>query len=134
MRLNSEHVSAEEIEGELIAINFSTGKYFALQGTALEVWNALLAGLTARDIASLQEGRPGFSKEAGEAEIALFINKLVDENLLISGSPEPSRARPAKVSAPWSAPVAEEFDDMASLLALDPVVDLALEGWPQAPG
>lgn len=133
MRLNSEHISAEEIDGELIAINFSTGKYFSLQGTAIEVWNALLAGLSAQDIVTLQEGRCDFSKEYGATEIASFINQLTDEKLLIDGSPEILQPKRAKAVTPWSAPVLEEFDDMTSLLALDPVVDLALEGWPEAP-
>ena len=130
MKVNDLDVSAEEIDGELIAVNFLTGKYFALEGTAIEIWNALALGHEPDAIIAAQSGRAGFEPERGAQEIREFIVQLQDEDMFVPGGP--AAAGPVVVGATdWSVPLLEEYDDMAALLKLDPVVDVAQVGWPQ---
>ena len=129
MRLNEEHVSAEEIDGDLLVINFATGRYFVMQDTAIEIWNALLAGADAQTYIAAQRDRPGFAG-AGEEQVHAFATQLMEEALLL-----PGRSRNVKLgtaATPWIPPQLELFEDMEALLKLDPVVDIAQEGWPQA--
>lgn len=133
MRLNDEHVSAEEIDGELIAINFTTGKYFAMQDSATEIWNALLAGHDVDAIVAAQEGRSGFVNGEAAPQIRAFVDRLVAEELLQPGKTV-AVAPLLPGTGPWQMPELEEFEDMAAILKLDPVVDLEQAGWPQAGG
>tara|TARA_A100001391_G_scaffold48774_4_gene29051 strand:+ start:42903 stop:43301 length:399 start_codon:yes stop_codon:yes gene_type:complete len=130
MKINENDISAEEIDGELIAINFDTGKYFALEGTAIEIWNALAAGHEVEAIVQSQSGRSGFSAEAGASAIRTFVEQLREEKLFLDGGKVATEALVAGDDA-WHAPLLTEFDDMAAMLKLDPVMDVGEVGWPE---
>lgn len=133
MRINDENVSAEEVDGELIAINFATGRYFAMQGVAIEIWNWLMAGQNVEQIVAAQTGRAGFDPAMSPQRLQAFVDRLLAEELVVPAA-SPSRTSPsAAPDTPWLDPVLEEFDDMAAMLKLDPVIDIAVDGWPAAP-
>ena len=130
MKINENDISAEEIDGELIAINFDTGKYFALEGTAIEMWDALAAGHTIEAIVAAQSGRAGFNPETGAAEVAAFVDQLREEKLFLDGGKAATEVLVAGSEA-WQTPQLTEFDDMAAMLKLDPVMDVGQVGWPE---
>ncbi|WAC25128.1 PqqD family protein [Blastomonas sp. SL216] len=133
MRINDENVSAEDVDGELIAINFATGRYFAMQGVALEIWNWLLAGQNVEQIVAAQTGRAGFDPATAPQRLQAFVDQLLAEGLIIADVSGGRSAVAGPAATPWHDPVLEEFDDMAAMLKLDPVIDIAVDGWPAAP-
>lgn len=78
-------VSGVEIDGEVVLMNFQTGKYLGLDGVASEVWrrlaapvrvDALCAGLCAHF-----EGDPATI----EREVLAFIGRLAELKLIRNG-------------------------------------------------
>jgi Coenzyme PQQ synthesis protein D (PqqD) len=127
--LNSTRVAYEDVEGEIIAINYSTGAYFNLSGTAAETWRLLLAGHSRDSLASAY-AQHADDPVAVRAQVESFIASLVEAELLVPLQTEPLDEPPA-VGA-FLAPVLEKFEDMAKLIQLDPIHEVSDRGWPYA--
>lgn len=128
--LNEAEACSEEIDGEVIIINLTTGCYYSLGGSAATVWPLALAGYTAAEMAvHFMPVAP--DPQAVEAQIAAFLEYLCAEGLLlatdaVAHGDVPGLAAPAS----FSAPVAEKFTDMQELLLVDPIHEVAEAGWP----
>ena len=138
VRLSGPHVVAEEIEGEVIAVNLDTGAYYSFRDSASVVWQQLLAG----------EGRPGAivdelsarfigTREEIERAVFVFLRTIEDEGLIAppeispgfasrDGDPPPSQA----VRSPFRAPVFEKYTDMQEFLLVDPIHEVDVSDWP----
>ena len=96
-------------DGEAVLVNLRTGRYYALDAAATEVWRAVVAG------EPLPEGS------------GAFAHRLVEEELAVSDGalPEPD----------GEGPTMQVFTDMADILLLDPIhdVDYDASGWPSRP-
>jgi hypothetical protein len=132
-RLNHPPVVAEMIEGEGVAIDLKSGRYFSLLGPAAEIWRCLLAGYSVSEIL-VAAGNPG-DAEAGS--LRRFIEKLLGEGLICSHD-EAAPAQPLAPVEPWGAEAleVESFNDMQDMLTLDPIHEIDDDfGWPRpAPG
>jgi hypothetical protein len=106
---NRPDVLDEVFDGEAVLVNLRTGRYYALDARATDVWRAVVAG------EPLPPGTEGFA------------GRLVDEQLAVSDErfPEPDA----------DGPVLEVFTDMQDILLLDPIhdVDYDAAGWPSRP-
>jgi hypothetical protein len=123
--------SAEEFDGELVAINLGTGIYFSIKEAGAAIWNDLNAGHSVEAIQALAATRADMS-----AAITTFVQQLVENGLMVHAeqsvtpSGEPSFAAFAGGN---ELPELESFGDMQSLLLLDPVHEVDAEiGWPVA--
>lgn len=126
------HCSADDFDGEIVAINLETGIYYSVKDAAASVWHDLLAGHSVEALIDVAQGN---------AELQAAIGRFADE-LLASGLMRPSTAarssgQPAQIISfqpAMAAPVLESFGDMQDLLLLDPVHEVDEEmGWPSSP-
>jgi hypothetical protein len=135
--VNSPHVISETVGGETIIVNLASGHYFSLQGTAVDVWQALERGETAETMVLELEQR----YEAGDGEIDAAVRKLLydfvaaelvveDGNGSGSGTFTPSQHVAERV--PFVAPSLATFTDMQDIILLDPVHEVDTRGWPHA--
>jgi len=141
IRVNSPHVISEHIDGETVMINLKTGAYYNLNASGARVW-----ALLPRDGSVAGNDVVAFLHEQGENEpglayeVAAFLDRLLDEELVVTvdesrsqGAPSPGSALPQTASDHWEAPSLTRFDDMQDLLLLDPVHEVDAQGWPHLP-
>lgn len=136
-RVNSPQVISETVGGETIIVNLTRGHYFSLQGTAVDVWQALERGEAPETIVVELEQR----YEAGDGEIGAAVNKLIEDFLaaelvVADGDGAPTAAAPLAEAAaervPFVTPSFSAFTDMQDIILLDPVHEVDTRGWPHA--
>lgn len=127
-RVNAPSVVAEEVEGEVIAINLATGAYYSMQGWSAWAWSALAAGVPVDDVAA----------KVPEANVvAGFLTDLLDERLLApvgddTVAPDSEASIPSPPVDAFEGLLVERHTDMADLILLDPVHDVDPDkGWPR---
>jgi hypothetical protein len=133
--VNSPQVISETVGGETIIVNLASGHYFSLQGTAVEVWQALERGEAVETIVLELEQR----YEAADGEIVAAVQKLLDDfaaaELLVAdgnGTGTVTRAPSQDVGerVPFVSPSFTTFTDMQDIILLDPVHEVDTRGWP----
>lgn len=126
------HCSADDFDGEIVAINLDTGVYYSVKDSAALIWHDLVDG---HSIEALLKAVHGNSEV--QAATTIFIDELVASGLMRVAPAPAAPANPSRVAAAagsMSAPVLEPFGDMQDLLLLDPVHDIDEEmGWPNSP-
>lgn len=137
-RVNGPHVISETVGGETIVVNLTSGHYFSLEGTAVDVWQGLERGDAVESIVLELESR----YEAQYEEIGAAVEKLLHDffgaELIVAegnGAVEP-RLSPSQDSgqrAPFVTPSFTTFTDMQDIILLDPVHEVDARGWPHAP-
>ncbi|RYD98824.1 MAG: PqqD family protein [Sphingomonadales bacterium] len=123
-------VSYEDLDGEIIAIDFQSGAYYSLAGSAAEIWRHALAG---SGRSAIVEGAAAASSDPDRARLS--ASAFLDELLALSLIRETSQGgyRPAEFPA-FDAPKIEKFEDMAELIKLDPIHEVTDAGWPHVSG
>lgn len=145
-RVRGPQAIAQEIDGEVIAIDLGTGNYYSLRGSAAAIWAGIERGAKVDSIAADLQGR--FLVEDGAAIEAVrsFVADLVRERLIEPASANgdgdaDGTGNAAELDAPtesvpgkrrqFDAPLLEKFDDMQELILLDPVHEVdGGAGWP----
>jgi hypothetical protein len=138
LRINSENVVHETIDGEVIIIDLSSGSYFSLSGSGPAIWEALGGGgATAAEVGESL----GYRYEAPAEEIASAVSGLLDElgsNNLIASAETASKVGPGPAPGagrePFVAPKFERYNDMRDYFLLDPIHEVGPEGWPKPAG
>ncbi|MFP3907091.1 MAG: hypothetical protein ACLFRV_14355 [Acidimicrobiales bacterium] len=130
-RLNAPAVAAEELDGEVIAINMSTGVYYSMTGWSAWAWSALTSGMAPTEVGAILSDH---GAQDGQTAAAGFADELVDERLVVERAPgvvpDPGPAGPP--DAPVDDLVLQRFTDMEDLILLDPVHDVdTTAGWPR---
>lgn len=142
--IDAGRVMWEELDGETVIVDLSSGRYHAASGTALSIWSALAAGATVEEIIGALRVRHPRTPDDAEAAVTAFIGELVGAGLVIADPqgphdpPDPTPSAPAQLRQddtsggdPWQPPRLESYDDLEDLLLLDPVHDVSVQGWPQ---
>ena len=83
LRINSENVVHETIEGEVIVIDLSSGSYFSLSGSAPEVWEMLAGGVTAAEASATLEARYETDPGTIGSGVEELLGKLVEARLVV---------------------------------------------------
>lgn len=134
-QLNVQSIVAEELDGEVIAIDMSSGVYYSMSGWAAWVWSALAAGATPTEVASiLSERASTHAASDSEEAVEAFLDQLRSEGLLAERgedrAPDPLPDTPAGADAGDLR--VERYTDMEDLILLDPVHDVdTAAGWPK---
>jgi coenzyme PQQ synthesis protein D (PqqD) len=131
-------VTHEVIDGEAVIVNLDSGAYYSLEKSGATIWSLIeercdlpsIAGAVAR----AYRGDAGAIRDA----ITELVSQLQAEQLIVLDERGPSSpVRPAATpSAPpadlpsFEAPILHKFTDMQELLALDPIHDVDVGGWP----
>ncbi|WPB82956.1 PqqD family protein [Sediminicoccus rosea] len=130
---NAAVVASEQFDGELVVIQFDTGRYFSLSGMAMPAWQLLQSPVT-RDamLFALSQAAGDTAPEPAElaSQLDALIEQLVAEALLI----EAEAPGIAAVIEPfnYAAPRVDIYSDLADLVSLDPIHDVdAMMGWPR---
>lgn len=135
VRLVLENLSLERLDGEVIAIDFSTGKYASFVGPSADLIWLIQAGVPReRWFESLSELFPTMVDEgAFDGEVTVFLEELGSHGLIANGesSVEAFDSLPSDYQrTAWSTPVFAVEDDLADLLVIDPIHDVSGDGWP----
>ena len=135
--MNDSDIVCEIIENEVIIANIKTGNYYSINGIGKNIWQLIQIGLQNEEIsAKLAEHYPTKNTEEIKTTINNFINKLQEEELILS----PKNYQYDKdlhtdiinnLPANFSNPELEKFTDMQALLQLDPIHEVNItDGWP----
>ena len=127
------HCSADDFDGEIVAINLDTGIYYSVKDSAALVWHDLVDGHSVEALLEVVQGKP-----ETHAALAQFADALLTSGLMRPSNAAREPAGPARIASAFpamEAPVLEPFGDMQDLLLLDPVHEVDEEmGWPNTPG
>lgn len=120
----------QNIDGEVIVIHMTSGKYYSLTGAAAVIWESLAKPHSVASLAGLFADLPA----DGRSAIASVLDRLVAENLVQVCADTPGSVSTVLDSvAPWQHPVVEAYNDMQDLLLADPIHDVDEHGWPSLP-
>jgi hypothetical protein len=138
-RIRENGVTHENIDGEVIAVDLTTGCYFSLTGVAAEVWTMLSTPAPVDGIAAALRARYPDCPADAERHVAAFLADLERRGLVsrtaeTAISPRPAPAAEATPPGPYAPPGIEAFEDLKDLLELDPIHDVGEDGWPNAAG
>jgi hypothetical protein len=125
---------SEVIDGELVVMNLATGNYFSGTGVGAVFWSCFERALPKE--AMLSEVMASFDVDCSrlEADLAEFTQTLLGHGLIRRGpAASAPAAMPAVVRQAYAPPVLTLYTDMKDLLMLDPIHDVAEEGWPMRP-
>jgi Coenzyme PQQ synthesis protein D (PqqD) len=119
----------ETIDGETILIDAETGHLLLLTGFAAVLWSHLVGGTSSEALACAVDARFG----ADAADITRsFIQELRAAEIIV---PTTDVGSAAAAPLPWpecfAAPVFERYDDIANIIAMDPIHDVGPTGWPR---
>ncbi len=134
-RINSPSVIGEVLDGEAIIVNLDTGAYYSLDGAGAEVWAAAQAGATLPDMIDLATAHFSGDPTAIAADVTALLAELLAENLLVADGVSSDQAAapvdtPSPARPPFVKPILQKYTDMADLLLLDPIHEVAEQGWP----
>lgn len=133
--INTAHVSSEIFGEEAVVVNFMTGKYFGMTGSAPEIWKLFESPVSCDDIMTVCSGTNGVSDNIRQ-QIQDFIDILIREDLIIDAGNSGLENTPAEMltinpELLQRPPAIEVFDDLQELIVLDPIHDADPErGWP----
>jgi len=123
----------ERVNGEVIVISFSSGKYFSLSGSAADIWHLLISGATKLDMVQLLSSSWN-QPDLNEEQINSFIEECLDEGIIENVQSEeiisyigfPEDLNRSK----WNKPHLMTFGNLKDLIMVDPVHDSSLINWP----
>lgn len=134
--INHDSVSADCLEGEVVAIHLGTGIYYSLRGPAAAVWQALGQPADTAVLAAVLAAQFAVTPSRAEQDAADFLGRLLAENLVVASdttAPAGEAPAPAPERATYAPPELERFADLQDLLLLDPIHDVGAQGWPHRP-
>lgn len=71
-----------ELAGEKVMIDFETGKYFMLKGSANDIWEMLQEGITSAEIVTKLLDIYEVEKDVCEKSVEEFLFSLVDNGFI----------------------------------------------------
>lgn len=131
-RLNSPQAVGETVDGEAIVVNLGTGTYYSIQGDSLRLWEAIAAGATSHEIATLGAQVTGEAYEEIAAAVERFCSDLVEQGLLVErdGADGAPAIDLTGAGRGVLEPSYETYADMQDLILLDPVHEVGEGSWP----
>lgn len=130
--LDETNLTSEIFDGEVVAVNFATGKYYGMKGSAQIIWEMLREPVDPAMIeTALRTGYPDLDDD-DVASVQRFLDLLVEEGILQPASPTASPKLPdISGRASFVRPELEIHTDLQELIALDPIHDVDPGGgWP----
>jgi hypothetical protein len=129
------NVAHETFEGEIVVVNLETGRYYAMQGEAADIFTLCVQVATCDEIVDALGGNYQIEDPETTAQIVLnFLERLKDEGVIVETGNRPESAHaPMLESAPqikFSIPQFDIHNDMQDLLMLDPIHEVDEAGWP----
>jgi hypothetical protein len=131
--INTQSISFETFEEEVVLINLRKGFYYSFEQVGKTIW-ALLEQRQSTDsiIQKIHQLYQGDPEEMTEA-ILSFLHHLEEEEMVVRQAEE---GRVVSISEevvhkqPFTAPVLCKHHDLQDLLLLDPIHEVNEAGWP----
>jgi hypothetical protein len=132
-QISGVNIVYEVFDGEIVAVNLDSGKYYSLRGTSAFVWAALLKDQSVEQIAEVLSANYELDRALVADELASFVDQLVQENILVANAkPGANDSFEDKPTGDYVKPNFDVYSDMQEILLLDPVHDVDETGWPVA--
>lgn len=129
--INTPLVTSETIDDETIIIDFESGTYYNLHGTANQLWQLLQANYAAAEVVCWATASYSGDPLTIDTAIHDFIDELKEAKLIVERTASVSEAIPPNTAkVPFTAPRIERHTDIQDLLLLDPLHDVGMQGWP----
>jgi hypothetical protein len=125
MRIPGDRVVSEVIDGEVVAIDLETGRYYSLEGAAARAWEAIQAGKDADGVVAVVAAEAGIETDEARPDVIAFLAELQAEGLLLGNGTGTPEGAPGRVSLALN-----RYTDMQDLIVLDPIHDVDETGWP----
>jgi hypothetical protein len=125
---------AETLSDETLVIDTASGVFFSLRGVASVLW-AMLAYPTSEGELRAAVREHFTDARDVDGDVDSFVNALLADGLVVE-TDDGTTADPVPVTWPetYEPPVLKKYDDMADLLLVDPIHDVAADkGWPHRP-
>jgi len=131
-RIHTPRVVHETLDEETIIIDFETGTYYSLSGTAHWVWFLLENKLSVTEIINQLIAHYAGEPEEIDAAVRQFIGELAQAGIIVATvAPQPGIASlPFSRQDRFTPPVLEIHTDIQDLLLLDPIHEVGKQGWP----
>lgn len=131
-RLNTPKVIFEAFEDEVLLIDFDSGRYFSMRGSAFDIWKMIQGGCGIAEITERLSQHHGAPLHIVQPAVYEHVRRMIDEKLIVE-STEPASCSEYVIatSGVFAAPVMEMFTDMQELLLLDPIHEVDQTGWPK---
>ena len=133
--LKQRDVTHERLDGEVIAVNLLTGRYYSMSGTAADIWSSILMMQTPQGAHDLLASTYNLPASAPD-EIQAFLDRCVEAELFevektvtAHTTKQPQLPDDFQRTA-WQTPALEEYEDLQDLILVDPIHDTSALGWP----
>lgn len=130
--INAPTAVSEIIDGELVVINLDKGSYYCSLGIGAYIWQCLQQQVERTAIeAALVQGLRVNPVQARD-DLQSFFDTLSREGLIRPARPGDTvtDVAPPVSGTTYAPPELKVHSDMQDLLLLDPIHDVADEGWP----
>jgi hypothetical protein len=123
----------ERLDGEVVALDMSTGRYFSMSGPGADIWFLIVSGLEFSQWSA--ELAKAYSATENFIGIEEFVFKLEDAGLVTPASGQSASADWSGFPNDhqrqvWTSPELFSYDDLSDLILIDPIHDVADDGWP----
>ncbi|MEZ4735638.1 MAG: PqqD family protein [Caldilineaceae bacterium] len=131
-RIDTPRVVHETLDEETIVIDFETGTYYSLAGTAHWVWILLEQNLSVAEIINQFIAHYPGDPEQIDAAVRQFIGELARAEIIVAtATPQSVTASlPFSRQDHFAPPTLETYTDIQDLLLLDPIHEVGKQGWP----
>lgn len=82
LRLNPDAVAWQEIDGEVLALAYTSSTYLSTNGSGVRLWKALAAGASRERLIDDLVGAFGIDDDQAAADVDGFLRALEAEGLL----------------------------------------------------
>jgi hypothetical protein len=136
------HVMHETIDNEVVVVNLTSGVYYSFDGVGVCVWDWIDGSRTIEDIVKSATEHFDGNHEHISTSVRGFLQKLLDENLVVLGSAESgglgveneqsvALESGGVVARAFAEPILQKYTDMEALLLADPIHEVdESTGWP----
>jgi hypothetical protein len=134
-RICTPEVAHETLDGESVIVNLESGFYYSLRKVSAVIWLWLEQGCSPAQIVTKLAESYQLAEDTLSADVSAFLERLLQEKLIAELS-QPSEATildDSLLPSEYFRPILEKFGDMQQLLLLDPIHEVAEEGWPHLP-
>lgn len=125
----------ETIDGETTIIDTVNGHLLMISGLGSFLLELVRQGTSRANL--IREAGERYGGDAGE-RVRLFLEELANTGVLVEAQDSEAASSDPMVSEPQAAdwpigfapPVIERYEDIAEIIAMDPIHDVAPLGWP----
>jgi hypothetical protein len=135
-RLRRDNLSLERLDGEIIAIDFISGKYGSFVGPSADLLWLIQAEVPRENWWGLvnQAFDPAPAPDLFNADADSFVERVRELGIVetVESAHGVVESLPDDyVRKGWTTPVFAVEDDLVDLLVIDPIHDTSSDGWPQ---